>query len=120
MGTKRLASQEFFQDWENKRLNSGNVWNYLLGALLFVILSIQTMVSPFNPLFFLLLCCCSSQTDGQPQPYPSFNQMAGTNGDQSSGVYVSYPTYSTEVAQNWQAPAQIPLQLTTPALLGKG
>ncbi|KAH8508259.1 hypothetical protein Peur_013228 [Populus x canadensis] len=83
VGTKRLASQEFFQDWENKRLNSGN-------------------------------------TDGQPQPYPSFNQMAGTNGDQSSGVYVSYPTYSTELAPNWQAPVQIPLQLTTPALLGKG
>ncbi|KAJ6305066.1 hypothetical protein OIU78_020584 [Salix suchowensis] len=83
VGTKRLASQEFFQDWESKRLNSGN-------------------------------------TDGQPQPYPSFNQMAVTIGDQSSGVHVSYPTYSTELAPNWQAPVQIPLQLTTPALLGKG
>uniref|UniRef100_A0A6N2NHX6 RanBP2-type domain-containing protein n=1 Tax=Salix viminalis TaxID=40686 RepID=A0A6N2NHX6_SALVM len=57
---------------------------------------------------------------GQPQSYPSFNHMAGTIGDQSSGVHVSYPTYSTELAPNWQAPVQIPLQLTTPALLGKG
>ncbi|XP_058009139.1 uncharacterized protein LOC110659365 isoform X3 [Hevea brasiliensis] len=86
LGTKRLASEDFTQDWENKRLNSGN----------------------------------NMQTNGGHQTYTGFNQMVGNTGDPRPGLYAPYPSVNSGAAPNWQAPLQFPLQVATPALLGKG
>lgn len=56
----------------------------------------------------------------QQQTYPGFDQMVGTTGDPRPGVSAPYPIVSSGVAPNWQAPVQFPLQVSTPALLGKG
>ncbi|OAY60860.1 uncharacterized protein LOC110601869 [Manihot esculenta] len=86
LGTKRLASEDFTQDWENKRLNLGN----------------------------------NNQTNEGQQTYPVFNQVVGNSGDPRPGSYATYPIVNSGAAPNWQVPVQFPLQLTTPALLGKG
>ena len=60
------------------------------------------------------------QGNGQPQPYPGFDQMVGATSDPKPGTYSPYPSLNSVVASNWPAPIAFPPQAATPTLLGKG
>ncbi|XP_043713272.1 uncharacterized RNA-binding protein C17H9.04c-like [Telopea speciosissima] len=89
-GTKRLASEEFVNEWDNKRLNAGAINNNFL------------------------------TNGQQQQSYQGFLQMPGSSNDQAPGTYAPYPTGSSSTATTVQVQMQLPQLSTIPTLLGKG
>ncbi|CAK9157027.1 unnamed protein product [Ilex paraguariensis] len=83
IGTKRLASEEFVHEWDNKRLNAG-------------------------------------QTLGLQQAYPGVEQIFGSVGNQTAGLYPPYLSGNSAVASNLQVNLQLPPLPAAPTLLGKG
>ena len=72
--------------------------------------SLELLYSPFLGL----------QGNGQPQPYPGFDQMVGATSDPKPGAYPHYPCLNPGAASNWQAPYPFLHQAATPTVLGKG
>ncbi|KAA8547476.1 hypothetical protein F0562_003660 [Nyssa sinensis] len=83
LGTKRLASEEFVQEWDNKRLNAGHIHRL-------------------------------------EQGYAGFEQTAGSDINQTAGVYPPYPSGSSAAASIFQVHGQLPPLVTPPTILGKG
>lgn len=90
LGTKRLASEEFVNEWDNKRLHAGDIGGHFLHKA------------------------------HEPHLYQVSEQPGGTSYDQARGLYSRYPSGNLATAPPSHAaihPAQFTLM---PPLLGKG
>ncbi|XP_024967645.1 uncharacterized RNA-binding protein C17H9.04c isoform X1 [Cynara cardunculus var. scolymus] len=94
LGTKRLASEELVQDWDNKRLNAG-----------------QTMGLQQS---YPTLGQISSSSYSAP------GHMASSSANQTAGLYQSYPNGSSSAMQHLQLSLQLPQIVMMPTLPGKG
>lgn len=119
LGTKRLASEEFVNDWDNKRLNIGHV--RILPLLLFKIICLDGAITCRPSLLFSYLFPLDLQTNGpQPSSYQGFEHPIGTIADSNPGAYTSFSNAGSGVAPSLQVPMLLPQHATTPTLLGKG
>lgn len=119
LGTKRLASEEFVNDWDNKRLNIGHV--RILPLLLFKIICLDGDITCRPSLLFSYLFPLDLQTNGpQPSSYQGFEHPIGTIADSNPGAYTSFSNAGSGVAPSLQVPMLLPQHATTPTLLGKG
>lgn len=92
LGSKRLASEDLVQDWDNKRLNAGQTLGLQhppLGQI-----SSSSFITPF--------------------------QMTTSATNPTAGLFQLYPDGNSTVAQHSQLNLQLPQILTLPTLPGKG
>lgn len=108
LGTKRLASDEFVHDWDNKRLNIGHVSIYL-----FCYVKVDSSSLCHNMHW-------NVQTNGQQQSITGFDHPGGTIADSKAGMYMSYSNMTSGVSPSLQVPMLLPQQAAASALLGKG
>ncbi|KAI3669479.1 hypothetical protein L6452_40715 [Arctium lappa] len=94
LGTKRLASEELVQDWDNKRLNAGQTFG-------------------MQPSYSTLGQLPSSS-------YSTPTQIANFVTHETAGGYPSYPVGRSTAEQTLQLNLQTPQIVTMPALPGKG
>ncbi|XP_076910360.1 uncharacterized protein LOC143567972 [Bidens hawaiensis] len=92
--TKRLASEDPVQDWDNKRLNAGQT------------LGLQQAYQPPGQM--------SSSS------YLTPFQMASSAANQTAGVLQLYPDGASTAVQHSQLNLQLPQIMTMPTLPGKG
>lgn len=116
LGTKRLATDELVHEWDNKRLNLGQVRIHFSCMVFRFAFYCSNLVNTYKLGISFSL---NEQANPQLQSYPGFEQMVGTGGDPNARFYAPYPI-SSGTAPNLQVSMQFPQQATGPALLGKG
>lgn len=94
LGTKRLASEDLVQDWDNKRLNAGQTLELQQAYLPLGQISSSTFLTPF--------------------------QMVNSATNQTAGLLQLYPDGSPRAMQHSQLNLQLPQINTMPTLPGKG
>ncbi|XP_073111498.1 uncharacterized protein [Elaeis guineensis] len=92
LGTKRLAPEEFFGEWDNKRVNAGDI-------------NLQ-----FLP----------SRTNGQQHLFQGFEQLAGSSNDQRPGTYSKYADGNSVTVPSVHENRKTSQMAAMPALIGKG
>ncbi|KAI3798840.1 hypothetical protein L1987_34123 [Smallanthus sonchifolius] len=93
LGTKRLASEDLVQDWDNKRLNAGQT------------LGLQQAYPPPGQI---------------SSSYLTPFQMTNSAANQTTGLFQLYPDGASTAVQHSQHNLQLPQILTMPTLPGKG
>nr|GEU86124.1 zinc finger (Ran-binding) family protein [Tanacetum cinerariifolium] len=71
LGTKRLASEDLVQDWDNKRLNAGQTLELQQTYLPLGQISSSSFLTPFH-----MVSSASNQRAGLLQPYPDGTSIA--------------------------------------------
>lgn len=114
-----MASEELVTDWNNKRLNAGDINSQFLVSLSFgkIVIAVVPWMKFYIHFFF---CFWKYKASGQQQSYQGFEQAVGSSYDQTLGMYAKYSCGKLLPAPIMQVNTQSAQQRTVPILLGKG